>query len=305
MWCLFVVVGLWSVAFIPFTSCQPVSFCNLELPCPESLWLVASAQEWEAMSATPPSPRTLQSVLDDLFQDEAYTSNGLGALCLLVGILLRSQQLFRVSRSVDDQLLQRGLNQWRRGYDATDVGNATTNFIALPAAAYLSMSFKVDATAMMDSFNRCRFEEMRQTLRNGNLRQAGLRACQAFVPWATMRKNRTSMTFIPCGTLRSPWLIFGAPRISHGCLHGHFFTTFCETGLISTTAIVTFEAYVLLRELHSSDAFAANDMHTICDGLSLSQTNTKTWDLWRVLQKYILNGPGLYFQREDTSCFLD
>jgi len=185
---------------------MPSIYQILELPCSEAMWLATSAHDWKELSKASVKPSTLWVTIDELSTGCAYPANGLASLCLVVGILLRSYEIRKISDGYGDsnQHVRQALNYWQGSHCTRLSFNHATNFIVFPAAAYLYLSYELDTTQMMKFFLSLQFDELRLTLRRGKLVKGAQHACRALVPWATRRRNRTSMVYIPCGKLVFP-----------------------------------------------------------------------------------------------------
>lgn len=203
LWCILIIVGLWSTAFgVPEDYLPPI-YQTLELPCPEGLWLVTSAQDWKELSDKALLPRDLWSTIDELSAGRVHPASGLTSLCLVVGILLRSVEVQKMNTADEDanHFVREALNYWQESHSMRFPFNHATNYIVFPAVAYIYLSYEVNTTEMMEHFLGFRFDELRVDLRKGRLIEAAPHACHALVPWTTQRRNRTSMVYIPCGKL--------------------------------------------------------------------------------------------------------
>ncbi|KAF5239056.1 hypothetical protein FANTH_10103 [Fusarium anthophilum] len=254
LWCMFIAVGLWSVAFLPFPACEPLKYVALDLPYMESLWLAPSAQEWKTLSLTTCKPPRLATVIKDLSSGKQYPCDGLASLCLLAGILLWQQKISAASKNTCNEDTRMALSMWQLSYTASSSANTAINLIAFPALAYIYTSLEVSCVDVMACFCECQFTEMRKILRGGGLREAGQHACRAIMPWADCHRNRTSMVFVPC-------------------------------------AIVIFEAVIMLQEQKESDPSAERILDMLYDTLGLSSVDVGISNLWLVLQRRIFSGP--------------
>lgn len=208
---ILVMVGLWSTAFGNLLEASATSFNNAELPSSEVAWTAASAELWKGLNAKPrnPAPRFFQAEVEALLNGTSKPCNGFSTLILIVGLLLYADEM-RHSLTIAElkALVNPAIDHWGEVHHRGKRENLDVNFISIPSAAYLRLSFEVDIRAAMPLFLAKNFSSMRLLLREGDLFTAAEHAIDALVPWAVSHKNRISMVSLPCALVISEYVLF-------------------------------------------------------------------------------------------------
>ncbi|KAL5091612.1 hypothetical protein Trisim1_002831 [Trichoderma cf. simile WF8] len=201
--CLLTFLGLWSAIHGLLVKIPEGIFANLDLPCTESLWLATSAEQWKSASYTVPHKLSYHSAIHELLCDKPFPSPDLASVCLVVGLILWSNEsqesLPFYSYTQGDFRL--AVCHWKRNVECQPPKELSINLFALPITSYLRVELQVDLRAMMSSFLHHDFVQLRQKLRCGRLREACEEALHGLVPWAPSYKNQISMVFIPLSVI--------------------------------------------------------------------------------------------------------
>ncbi|KAL6801555.1 hypothetical protein J3E68DRAFT_447602 [Trichoderma sp. SZMC 28012] len=197
--CLLTFLGTWSAIHGLLVKIPEGIFANLDLPCTESLWLATSAEQWKSLSYTVPRKLSYHSAIHQLLCDKPFPSPDLASVCLVVGLILWSNEsqesLPFYSYTQGDFRL--AVCHWNRNVECQLPKERSINLFALPITSYLRVELQVDLRAMMSSFLHHDFVQLRQKLRCGRLREACEEALHGLIPWAPSYKNQISMVFIP------------------------------------------------------------------------------------------------------------
>ncbi|PTB57166.1 hypothetical protein M431DRAFT_529849 [Trichoderma harzianum CBS 226.95] len=201
--CLLIFLGLWSAIHGLLVKIPEGIFANLDLPCTESLWLETSAEQWKSLSYTLPRKLSYHSAIHELLCDKPFPSPDLASVCLVVGLILWSNEsqesLPFYSYTQGDFRL--AVCHWKRNVECQLHEKMSINLFALPITSYLRVELQVDLRAMMSSFLHHDFVQLRQKLRCGRLREACEEALHGLVPWAPSYKSQISMVFIPLSVI--------------------------------------------------------------------------------------------------------
>lgn len=201
--CLLTFLGTWSAIHGLLVKIPEGIFVNLDLPCTESLWLATSAEQWKSLSYSVPRKLSYHSAIHQLLCDKPFPSPDLASVCLVVGLILWSNEsqesLPFYSYTQGDFRL--AICHWKRNVECQLPEERSINLFALPITSYLRVELQVDLRAMMSLFLNHDFVQLRQKLRCGRLREACEEALHGLVPWAPSYKNQISMVFIPLSVI--------------------------------------------------------------------------------------------------------
>ncbi|OAL28311.1 hypothetical protein AYO22_03017 [Fonsecaea multimorphosa] len=256
--CVLVMTGLWSTAYGPIQNSAAPFFDQIELPCAEILWTSTSAEQWKGLSRTARPPEKLREVVLRLLNGSNYACSGLASLSIVVSLLVYMDEL-RIGASGDlsgfRAHLVTAINRWDESHSQDRRENNSINFIAFPAAAYLRVFLEVNIRSAMAAFLKHDFCAMRDFLRDGDLKKAGVEALSGLVPWASCHKNQISMVAIPLALVVSESVLEIANQpfpLTHG-----------ESSLLK----------------HYGDALALEDQ------------SVNPVSIWQALRNIISNGP--------------
>jgi len=200
--CILVVIGLWSAAYGPIPAVTHYSLGRIDLPCPDVLWSASSPEQWKALSNTIEKPPCWQDTVESLLSDVSHQSSGLSSLCLLVGLLLYTDELREGSSMSSNEIhdhIKEALDNWQRQHHSETPEGGIIYTIAQPAAVFLRISFLIDIRGAMACFLRQDLHGMRSLLRKGDLRNATREALSLLSPLCTSPYTQVSMVAIPCG----------------------------------------------------------------------------------------------------------